>query len=171
MDNIPASRLLWIERPLQSGMGIWRVSGGAGLVQWMEFHSPFFQGLPEGLGQSGNGGGVGISKGFDIPKELAPDLNPAVYSGRKTLLGRWEWQQVQAGMGKIQENSTMSQNSWISFYSKKKISISTFSPFAPLFWDGRGSENPTEPPPKFSSEEKIPWLLLFPKCPSKSPWE
>lgn len=68
MDSIPASRLLWTESPLQSRMGIWRVSEGAGLAQWMEFHSPFFRALPEGLGQSGNGGGVGMFKEFDNPK-------------------------------------------------------------------------------------------------------
>lgn len=67
-----------------------------------------------------------------------------------------------AGTGKIQENSTLSPESWISSYSREKNNIPPFSLFFPLFWDGGGSENPTEPPPEFSSGGTTPPTAIPP---------
>lgn len=53
------------------------------------------------------------------------------------------------------------------FLFQEKNSISTFSPFAPLFWEGGGSENLMELPPKFSSGEKNPGNSSSPNLPPK----
>lgn len=157
MDSIPASRLLGIESPLRSGMRIRRVSRGAGLAQWMEFHSPFSEASLKGLGGPGMAAEWEYPEGSISQKKPTPRLNPAVCLVGKTPLGRWEWRQVRARTGKIQKNSTVSQKipGFVPIPGKKD-NISTFPSVSPLFWDGGGPENPMEPPPEFVQEKQAP---------------
>lgn len=163
MDSIPASRLLGIESPLRSGMWIRRVSGGAGLAQWMEFHSPFSEASLKGLGGAGMAAGWEYPEGWISQKKPTPGLNPAVCSVGKTPLGRWEWRQVQAGTGKIQENSTVSQKFLDLFlFQEKKIIFPPFLPFPPFSGTWEDQKIPWSHLPNFSRRNK-PLATPLPK--------
>lgn len=128
---------------------------GIGSMDGISF--PLFRGLPEGLGRSGNGGGVGISRGFNIPKKAHSKVKSSCLFSGKNTLGKVG---MAAGASRDWENPGKQHRvpkipGFVPIPGKKD-NISTFPSVSPLFWDGGGPENPMEPPPEFVQEKQAP---------------